>query len=197
MDNSDDTTADLSPLEQRRMRLRAFADRVLEAVESLPMPKTALDGERTLRAVTACDRMLIQIYSRVTPLQQQPTSPSASGVPRSEPVSSMPASLRALLYPKIEREPETEAPETEGPETEGPETEGNVPFVYRYDDDGVDEDLEDAPEDEAERLEPEPLSDEARAALDLEQRANDIYAQYLKAMAENPEETDEWNTGPP
>jgi hypothetical protein len=104
----------------------------------------------------------------------------------------MPASLRALLYPKIERELETK-----GPETEGSETEGNVPFVYRYDDDGVDEDLEDAPEDEAERLEPEPLSDEARTALDLEQRANDIYAQYLKAMAENPEETDEWNAGPP
>jgi hypothetical protein len=56
MDSSDDITADLSPLEQRRMRMRAFADRVLEAVESLPMPKTALDGERTLRArpATGC-----------------------------------------------------------------------------------------------------------------------------------------------
>jgi len=74
MDTSDDIPADLSPLEQRRMRLRAFADRVLEAVETLPMPKTALDSERTLRAVTACDRMLVQIYSRVTPLQQQPIS---------------------------------------------------------------------------------------------------------------------------
>jgi hypothetical protein len=187
MDSSDDITADLSPLEQRRMRLRAFADRVLEAVEALPMPKTALDGERTLRAVTAADRMLIQIYSRVTPLQQQPTSPSVSRAPRSEPVSSMPASLRALLYPEVKREPEIEAPETEC----------NAPFVYRYDDDGVDEGLEDAPEDDAEPLEPEPLSDEARAALDLEQRANEIFAQYLKAMAENPEETDEWNAGPP
>lgn len=182
MDMMNDTTADLSPLEQRRMRLRAFADRVLEAVESLPMPKTALDGERTLRAITACDRMLVQIYSRVTPLQQQPTSPSVSSAPRPAPVSSMPASLRALLYPEIEREPETEK---------------NAPFVYRYDDDGVDEGLEDAPEGDAEPLEPEPLSDEARVALDLEQRANDIYAQYLKAMAENPKETEEWNTGPP
>jgi len=66
----DDSLADLTPLEQRRMRLRAYADRVLEAVEALPMPKTALEGERTLRAVTACDRMLIQIYNKVGRQQQ-------------------------------------------------------------------------------------------------------------------------------
>ena len=44
MDMMDDSLATLSPLEQRRMRLRAYADRVLEAVEALPMPKTALEG---------------------------------------------------------------------------------------------------------------------------------------------------------
>ena len=140
------------------------------------MPKTHMDSERTLRAITAADRMLVQIYSRVTPLQQQPISPSNGHAPR----SSMPASLRALLYPKIEREPETEALETED----------NAPFVYRYDDDGVDEDLENAPEDEA-----EPLSPDARAALDLEQQANEIFAQYLKAMSQNPDS--EPNADPP
>jgi hypothetical protein len=180
VDSTQNITADLSPLEQRRARLRAFADRVLEAVEALPMPKTHMDSERTLRAITAADRMLVQIYSRVTPLQQQPISPSVSRAPRSAPVSSMPASLRALLYPKIEREPETEAPETED----------NAPFVYRYDDDGVDEDLENAPEEEA-----EPLSPDARAALDLEQQANEIFAQYLKAMSQNPDS--EPNADPP
>ena len=166
MDTSQDITTDLSPLEQRRARLRAFADRVLEAVEDLPMPKTHIDSERTLRAITAADRMLVQIYSRVTPLQQQPISPSVSRAPRSAPVSSMPASVRAVRHPEIEREPETE----------------DAPFVYRYDDDGVDDGLEAAPEDEA-----EPLSEEAKAALDLEQKANEIFAQYLKAIAENPD----------
>ena len=45
MDMMDNSLANLTPLEQRRMRLRAYADRVLEAVEALPMPKTALEGE--------------------------------------------------------------------------------------------------------------------------------------------------------
>ncbi|CAM3204144.1 hypothetical protein ASTA108788_07395 [Asticcacaulis taihuensis] len=66
----DDSLADLTPLEQRRIRLRAYADRVLKAVEALPMPKTALEGERSLRAITACDRMLIQIYNKVGRQQQ-------------------------------------------------------------------------------------------------------------------------------
>ncbi len=182
MDSSEDTTTDLSPLEQRRMRLRAFADRVLEAVEALPMPKTALDSERTLRAVTACDRMLVQIYSRVTPLQQQPIT---------HPVS------QSVYAPASRPAP---APLVSNPMKAMPEAavaaEDNAPFVYNYDDDGID-DVDDLPEDELEPPEPEPLSEEARAALDLEQRANDIYAQYLKAMTENKEEADEWNSGPP
>ena len=102
-------------------------------------------------------------------------SPSVSRAPR-----SAPASMRTVRHPEIEREPEAE---------------DNAPFVYRYDDDGVDEGLEAAPEDAA-----EPLSEEAQAALDLEQKANEIFAQYLKAIAENPD-PDDWdnqhNTAPP
>ncbi|MFT4076052.1 MAG: hypothetical protein QM647_11030 [Asticcacaulis sp.] len=176
MDSSDDTTADLSPLEQRRMRLRAFADRVLEAVEALPMPKTALDGERTLRAVTACDRMLIQIYSRVTPLQQQPiTHPIGRSV--CAPVTC-PATASVMSNP-MKAMPEATA-----------EAEDNAPFVYRFDDDGVDE----LPEDAAEALEPEPVSEAARTALDLERRANEIFAKYLAAIAEDKENA---GTDPP
>ncbi len=179
MDSFDDTFADLSPLEQRRMRLRAFADRVLEAVEDLPMPKTTLDSERTLRAVTAADRMLVQIYSRVTPLQQQPiTHPIGRSVdaPASRPAPApvVPNPLKAA--PVVAQAAEETAP-----------------FVYRYDDDGVD----DLPEDEPEAPEPEPLSEEARAALDLEQRANEIFAQYLAAIVAEKAEADEWKTGPP
>jgi len=164
MDLMDDSLADLSPLEQRRMRLRAFADRVLEAVEALPMRRTALDGEPTLRVVTACDRMLVQIYSRVTPLQQQP----------------IPHMVRPTVY-------KPSAPHTPNPPKVEQAREDNVPFVYRYDDDGVDDSIAPAEDTEA-------LSPEARATLDLEQRANEIFAEYLKAIAENPEDA---NTGPP
>lgn len=176
MDSSDDTTTDLSPLEQRRMRLRAFADRVLEAVEALPMPRTALDGERTLRAVTACDRMLVQIYSRVTPLQQQPITPPIG--------RSVDAPVSRHAPAPVVSNPLKAAPEVAQTAKE------TAPFVYRYDDDGVD----DLPEDEAEILETEPLSEEARAALDLEERANEIYAQYLAAIAAEKAES---GTGPP
>lgn len=179
MDTYDDTTADLSPLEQRRMRLRAFADRVLEAVEALPMPKTALDSERTLRAITAADRMLVQIYGRVTPMQQQPI-PHPIGWSVYAPAS------RPTLTP-VEANPLKTAP------VAAQAAEETAPFVYRYDDDGVD----DLPEDEAEALEPEPLSEEARAALDLEQRANEIYAQYLAAIAAEKAEADDCKTDPP
>lgn len=154
MDTSENITG-LSPLEQRRTRLRAFADRVLEAVEALPMPKTAADAERTLRTVTTADRMLVQLYKRIAPLQQI----DRSYAPR------VPNSPRAT-----------------------PTREEDTPFVYNFDDDGVD----DAPEPDA-----EPLSPEVSAQLDLEQRANDIFQEYLKAIAENPEKTAEQNTGPP
>ena len=180
MDTSQDITADLTPLEQRRARLRAFADRVLEAVEALPMPKTAIDSERTLRAITAADRMLVQIYSRVTPLQQQPISHTASRATYTSfghSAGSAPSASRAPNPPK-----------------ETPEEPEAVPFVYNDDDDETDDDFGDAPEADAESLSPS-----AQAALDLEQQANEIFQAYLKAIAENPDpDTDSWqNTGPP
>ncbi len=140
MDILEDITGGLSPLEQRRARLRAFADRVLEAVEALPMPKTAADAERTLRTVTAADRMLVQLYKRITPLQQ---------------IDPVPVS-RSSYAPRVPNPPKA------------------------------------TPEPEA-----EPLSPEASAALDLEQRANDIFAQYLKAIAEDAETAAPQTTGPP
>jgi hypothetical protein len=95
---------------------------VLEAVEALPMPKTAADAERTLRTVTSADRMLVQMYKRITPLQQiDPATASHSACP-----------------PKATPTREQEA---------------------------------------------EALSPEALAQFDLEQRANEIFAQYLKAVA--------------
>jgi hypothetical protein len=162
MDISDNIATDLSPLEQRRARLRAFADRVLEAVEALPMPKTAADAERTLRTVTSADRMLVQLYKRITPLQQID-----------------PATASRAPYPSYARRVPT--PPEARPKTD-------TPFVYSYADDGVDN----APEPDA-----EPLSPEALAQLDLEQRANEIYAQYLKAIAEDAETVTQQNTGPP
>jgi hypothetical protein len=164
MDISDNIATDLSPLEQRRTRLRAFADRVLEAVEALPMPKTAADAERTLRTVTSADRMLVQLYKRITPLQQID-----------------PATASRAPYPSYARRVPT-------PPEARPKTEEDAPFVYSYADDGVDN----APEPDA-----EPLSPEALAQLDLEQRANEIYAQYLKAIAEDAETVTQQNTGPP
>jgi len=122
MENSKDITGGLSPLEQRRERLRAFADRVLEAVEALPMPKNAADSERTLRAIATADRMLIQLYKKI-PWQQTVT-----------------------------------------PAPNSPKTEEEAPFVYIYDD-GI-----------------EGTGD--TATPDLEQRANEIFAQYLAAIAE-------------
>ena len=163
MDTSENITG-LSPLEQRRTRLRAFADRVLEAVEALPMPKTAADAERTLRTVTTADRMLVQLYKRIAPLQQID-----------------PATVSLSPYPSY-------APRVPNPPEAMPRTEEDTPFVYNFDDDGVD----DAPEPEA-----GPLSPEALAQLDLEQRANDIFQAYLKAIAENPEEAAEQNPDHP
>jgi hypothetical protein len=179
MDMINDTLADLSPLEQRRARLRAFADRVLEAVEALPMPKTALEGERTLRTVTAADRMLVQIYSKVSAARQilpevaSPPAPSAANPPLS-PYFSRPFSERfPSLWAALSPEPSPEQPEAPSEE---------AGFVYTYDDDEIDE--------------PEVLSPEALAALDLEQRANAIYQAYLEACAAE-DDDDEHTTGPP
>jgi hypothetical protein len=126
-----------SPLEQRRERLRAFADRVLEAVEALPMPKTAAESARILRTITIADKMLVQIYSKISSEKQTaPTRPS---------------------------EPAKDAP-----------------FVYRYDDDGVDDGT-------GQEAAPFPTD---ISALDLERRANDIFQAYRKSLAAG-------NKGPP
>ena len=159
MDISEDI-ADLLPLEQRRMRLRAFADRVLEAVEALPMPKTAIDSERTLRTITAADRMLIQIFSKVS--DQKQTLPY-----RPKPVS----------YTSGVSAPRTSAPLNMPPPVK------EAPFVYTYDDDGVD----DEPAEEAEL---------STATLDLEQRARDIYQAYYDSLTAAKND-DPQTTGPP
>jgi len=101
MDISENNTADLSPLEQLRARLRAFADRVLEAIEALPMPKTVIDGERTARAITATDRMLVQIYSKVTQ-PKQPLSPPDGAHARKE--NSRPQSSLPPATPELEQQ---------------------------------------------------------------------------------------------
>ncbi len=162
MDISEDI-ADLSPLEQRRMRLRAFADRVLEAVEALPMPKTAVDSERTLRTITAADRMLVQIYSKVSSQKQiRPYIP------------------RPVGYASAVSAPRTPAPLDMPPPVK------EAPFVYTYDDDGVD----DEPKAEVE------VSPAAPATLDLEQRARDIYQAYYDSLTAAKKE-DPQTTGPP
>ncbi|CAL4867146.1 hypothetical protein MMA231_01397 [Asticcacaulis sp. MM231] len=190
MDIKDDTRADLSPLEQRRARLRAYADRVLEAVEALPMPKTALDGERSLRTITAADRMLIQIYSKVSaarPILPEVASPTAHGVADpslssylGRPFSERFPSLWAALSPEAPPQPPPEQPQ-EQPDAPSEE----VAFVYSYDDDDID-----APEEAPEEA-PEARSPAALAALDLEQRANAILQAYLDSRAAEPEEDDE------
>ena len=123
MDLMDDSLADLTPLEQRRMRLRAYADRVLKAVEALPMPKTALEGERSLRAITACDRMLIQIYTKVGRQQQIQQD-------------FMPRMARPVLHATSGQSFEPPSPASSPLREDDVES---VPFVYAYDDDEIDE----------------------------------------------------------
>jgi hypothetical protein len=162
MDMMDDSLADLTPLEQRRMRLRAYADRVLEAVEALPMPKTALEGERSLRAITACDRMLIQIYNKVARQQQIQQN-------------FIPPVARPAIHATSGRSCEAPAPASPPLREDDAES---VPFVYAYDDDEIDEGTKEPPEEPV-----EPLSPTAQAALDLEEKANAIFAEYLRARA--------------
>ncbi|UDF02232.1 hypothetical protein [Asticcacaulis sp. AND118] len=50
-------------LAERRARLRAFADEVLDHVTSLSKPETPLEAERTARAVMTADRMLCQLFA--------------------------------------------------------------------------------------------------------------------------------------
>ncbi|WP_349320686.1 hypothetical protein [Asticcacaulis sp. MM231] len=168
MDTSHDIAADLTPLEQRRERLRAFAERVLEAVEALPMPKNAVDSERTLRTITAADRMLVQIYSKVSAaatVLPQVTSPVV--YTPSKPVRDAISAFEA----RMARPPQMTPQVTPQPAQLAME---EAPFVYSY----HEEEIDDVAEAEA-----EPLSPEALAALDLEKRTNDIFQAYLEARA--------------
>nr|WP_303831305.1 hypothetical protein [Asticcacaulis taihuensis] len=179
----DDSLATLSPLEQRRMRLRAYADRVLEAVEALPMPKTALEGERSLRAITACDRMLIQIYNKVA-RQQQIQQNFMPPVARTTIHGTSGRSCESPApMPHVSRPPEARTEPHSEFRPEPRENDGEaVPFVYAYDDDEIDEGPEEPPEEPPENS-VEPLSPTAQAALDLEEKANAIFAEYLRARA--------------
>jgi hypothetical protein len=46
-----------------RQRLRVFSDRILAAIEGLPMPETFRDAERASRCVLATDTLLTQLYT--------------------------------------------------------------------------------------------------------------------------------------
>jgi hypothetical protein len=165
MDTSKDIAADLTPLEQRRERLRAFADRVLEAVEALPMPKNAVDSERTLRTITAADRMLVQIYSKV--------SGSAQILPQVASPYVYPPISKSLSKVMEAFEAHTATPPEVTPQPAQTARE-EAPFVYNYDDDDIDEEVE----------QPSP---EALTALDLEKRAKALYQAYYDSLtAENP-----------
>jgi hypothetical protein len=52
---------DQAILTASRARLRAYAALVAEAVESIDMPETFLEGERAARAVIAADRMVTNL----------------------------------------------------------------------------------------------------------------------------------------
>jgi len=157
MDTTDATTADLSPLEQRRERLRA---------------------------ITAADRMLVQIYTKVS--RALTVMPAIRATHTWSARRSAAPTSRAASPPKPQPAPQETVPW----QPEAHEDDPNVPFVYRYDDE---EDEIDAPEDDT----AEPLSPNARAALDIEKQANDIFQEYLKGCAELSGTSDPPDTGPP
>lgn len=88
METSPEIDHNLSPLEQRRERLRRFADRVMEAIEQLPMPKSFIEGERAQRCLAQTDRTLVQLHSRpgtrpnTVPNAGTSAAPSRSATPR-------------------------------------------------------------------------------------------------------------------
>lgn len=61
MDKASDIENDQAELKTARARLRALAGLVAEAVESIDMPETFLEGERAARAVIAADRMVASL----------------------------------------------------------------------------------------------------------------------------------------
>ncbi|MCR6660694.1 MAG: hypothetical protein NVV72_15610 [Asticcacaulis sp.] len=65
MDTSDDTLADLSPLEQRRAVLRALSDDIMETIKTLPKPQSSLEGDRAMRCLGTADRVTVQLFTKV------------------------------------------------------------------------------------------------------------------------------------
>lgn len=88
METSPEIDHNPSPLEQRRERLRRFADRVMEAIEQLPMPESFIEGERAQRCLAQTDRTLVQLHSRpgtrpnTVPNGGTSPAPSRSATPR-------------------------------------------------------------------------------------------------------------------
>ena len=68
MDPIDDIDME-AELALRRARLRVLADRVLEAMEALPLPETHLEAAQAQRAIEITDRLMIKLY-------REPTKPS-------------------------------------------------------------------------------------------------------------------------
>ncbi len=79
MEPTQDTPDDLSPLEMRRARLRAFQDKVMDHVETLPMPATYIEAERAQRYIGVTDRVLVQLYSRPAKPEMRLREPSVPG----------------------------------------------------------------------------------------------------------------------
>ena len=63
---------DSAALEQRRERLRAFAQKILARTESLTQPKTHLEADRAARNLTVADKVTVRLHSD-TPEAAQPT----------------------------------------------------------------------------------------------------------------------------
>ncbi|MEI9905845.1 MAG: hypothetical protein WDN06_19445 [Asticcacaulis sp.] len=62
-DNDDTLNPDLAALETRQADLRLFVEEMTDIVMALPMPETFAEADRAVRAVTAADRMLVQLYT--------------------------------------------------------------------------------------------------------------------------------------
>ncbi|MGN6363252.1 hypothetical protein [Asticcacaulis taihuensis] len=65
MDIKDDTLGDLSPLEQRRVALRALSDDIMETIKTLPKPQSWLEGDRAMRCLGTADRVTVQLFTKV------------------------------------------------------------------------------------------------------------------------------------
>ena len=79
VDSGDDDAAQAeaeriaATIAERRFRLRAFCDRVLDALEAIPMPETFLEADRAARAAQSCDKMVVQIHSEPKTVTESPS----------------------------------------------------------------------------------------------------------------------------